>query len=155
MCTCRTLEDRSNGAFDKSQEACSPNKSVCFHAFFPSSWLLSDAFVFQVVEPAEGEPHRETNTIHPPLFLLLSTYILCSGRSVNRAKWLWNPQRELITLQGWWGIRTIWLRKWMRSEKIHWVTGLKLSCSTRPLSPVWFLVLAETSRWQSSDECCC
>lgn len=89
---------------------------------FSSSWLLSDAFVFQVVETAEEEPHGETNTTHPPPFLLLSAYMLYSGQSVNRPNgfeihnrnWLFSGglvrNQDHLTDCG----------ESMRSEKIHW-----------------------------------
>lgn len=68
ICTCRTLDNLLNGAFDKSQEYCSPNNSVCLIAVrcLCSRWLK----------------HAEINTI--PALFLLSVDTLCSVWSINR-----------------------------------------------------------------------
>lgn len=92
------------GAFKQSiwqkPGSLSSKQQCLFSCLFPSSWLLSDAFVFQVVEAAEGKPHAETNTTHPPLIPLLSTSTFSTAPSVNgphgcgihNRNWLLSPE---------------------------------------------------------------
>lgn len=85
LCTLQNIRGSLKRSIWQEPGSLHSKQERLFSCIFPrSSWLLSDASVFQLVETAEGEPHGEMNTTHPPPFLLLSTNILDSGRSVNR-----------------------------------------------------------------------